>query len=112
MTDRLPHCTPTLGGHAPLCDHDGRYCSLVSSHDGPCAPHGSWLDPIVEEQRAIQARQGITPELLAAATEADETIDPDELERFAEQRRDEAVMRREQRRADDLDDGVVWPDDH
>lgn len=38
---RLGHCTPQLGGHNPLCDRDGRYCSLVFSHAGECQPHVS-----------------------------------------------------------------------
>ena len=43
MTDqaqRLGHCTPPLGGHSPACIRDGSYCSMASSHDGPCKPHG------------------------------------------------------------------------
>lgn len=54
----------------------------------PFGPTDSWLDPIVEEQRAAQALQGVSPELLADAILADETIDADELERFADRRRD------------------------
>lgn len=38
---RLGHCTPLIGTHSILCDRDGHYCSLDSSHDGPCRPHGS-----------------------------------------------------------------------
>lgn len=38
---RLGHCTPMWGGHSPACNRDGTYCSKVSTHDGPCAPHGS-----------------------------------------------------------------------
>jgi hypothetical protein len=38
---RLTHCTPTLGGHFPLCDRNGRYCSDDPAHSGPCHPHGT-----------------------------------------------------------------------
>lgn len=37
---RLPHCTPTLGEHNPLCNRNGLFCSRVSTHGGPCEPHG------------------------------------------------------------------------
>lgn len=43
---RLPHCTGTFTGHSPSCDRDGEYCSLASSHMGPCEPHGSPRDGI------------------------------------------------------------------
>ena len=33
-------------------------------------------------------------------------------ERAAFNRREDAVFEREMRRARDLDDGIVWPDDH
>jgi hypothetical protein len=38
---RLGHCSPVWGGHSPACIRDGSYCSLASSHAGPCQPHGS-----------------------------------------------------------------------
>lgn len=38
---RLPHCTLTFGGHSPLCDRNGRFCSAASDHIGPCKPHGA-----------------------------------------------------------------------
>lgn len=37
---RLGHCTGTFAGHSPACDRDGTYCSLASTHSGPCKPHG------------------------------------------------------------------------
>lgn len=39
MTDRLIHCTNLWGGHHTLCDRDGTFCALASTHDGPCMPH-------------------------------------------------------------------------
>jgi hypothetical protein len=39
-TPRLGHCTGTFAGHSPACDRDGTYCSLSSTHTGPCKPHG------------------------------------------------------------------------
>lgn len=42
MNTRLPHCT-TLTAHNPLCDRDGTFCGLVSTHEGQCDPHGSYL---------------------------------------------------------------------
>lgn len=40
LAARLGHCT-TLTFHNPLCDRDGHYCSLESTHKGPCKPHGT-----------------------------------------------------------------------
>lgn len=45
-TTRLAHCTPTFGGHSPLCDRDGTYCQLFVSHEGPCNPHGPRREPV------------------------------------------------------------------
>lgn len=36
----LPHCTPTFGGHNPLCDRNGRFCQLDPMHSGRCIGHG------------------------------------------------------------------------
>jgi hypothetical protein len=47
---RLGHCTTTMGIHSPLCDRDGRYCSLESQHRGECKPHGR--APLTDEQKA------------------------------------------------------------
>lgn len=49
----------------------------------PAQASRSWLDPVVAEQRAIQASQGITPELLSDAARAVEEVGEDELERAA-----------------------------
>lgn len=49
---RLAHCTPNAWSeHYPLCDRDGNYCSKVSTHDGPCAPHGAAIPE--SERRAL-----------------------------------------------------------
>lgn len=38
--ERLGHCTTTYD-HSPACLRDGSYCGQVSTHPGPCKPHGS-----------------------------------------------------------------------
>ena len=65
-TTRLGHCTSTFGGHSLLCDRDGTYCALSSTHEGPCRPHGTRQWARVEQDAAHEATREHTRQVTLA----------------------------------------------